>query len=296
MGESGRRDDEDRHRDEAEHEPRQRGSQDDRPGGDRCREQPAQGAELAIGEHGQGAVLGGEEHEHDRHRRAIERGEVGLEMRGRRIDRRDRCRRADRGLGGGNGCRVDRSPVAAVVATISWTAPTSSAKRVTADRATSRDTANSPPRIRIVAGWPVATAALNPAGMMIAAPARPARTSSAAAASVGRLRWSPPPRPRRARPGRSLTRMSATGPRSSFDDDELRVERRELVRDQDREREGQAERGQDREDDRRAVADALAQDPAGDHQGGPHRMLRRPPSPGGPCRSGGGRPPRDRAR
>ena len=57
------------------------------------------------------------------------------------------------------------------------------------------------------------------------------------------------------------------------DDHELRVERRELVRDQDREREGQPERGQDREDDRRAVADALAQDPAGDHERGRIRSL-----------------------
>ena len=67
---------------------------------------------------------------------------------------------------------------------MSWVAPMSLANRLTTDRATSSEMGNSPPRILISAGRPAVTSSLKPAGMTIAAPAVPARISSAAAASV----------------------------------------------------------------------------------------------------------------
>ena len=95
---------------------------------------------LALGEQGQGAVLGGEEDEHDRHRRAIERG----------TGRPGACRVGQSATAIGL-ARLDGRLAGSIVAwrrpgrrspprsaTASWTAPMSSANRVTTARATSR--------------------------------------------------------------------------------------------------------------------------------------------------------------
>ena len=180
-----------RHRDQPEHEARR--ATPPRmiaAGRDRRRQQAVQRPVLALGQDREGAVLGGEEDEHDRHRGAVERGEAGLALGGRVVDDRDRARRrrppAD---------ARRRSPRRRVPAgrgdgrTVSWPAPDRRRRtRSTAARATSRAVGHvrrgCGPRVG-VAAWIAAREAGRDDDR---SPGRPRRPRHAASASVGARR------------------------------------------------------------------------------------------------------------
>ena len=269
VDEDRRGDDHRRHRDEAEDHPGQRAAEHDGRRRDRSREEPVQRPVAPVREQRERAVLGREEDEHDRHRGAVERGHRGLPLLGGGLGDGDRTRAVDgvvaaaRPSPGPPGRRSRRS-----VRTASWTAPTSAANPVTTARATSARSGCSRPGSGSRPGRPRLTASVKPGGTTIAAPARSASTLGRGGGLVG---------------GRGDGRrcpLSATRPRTSVrrtwrqaaavlvHDDDRRVEGRAEVGDDRREGDRQPERGQDGEQDRRPVAQALAQDPAGDDEGG----------------------------
>jgi hypothetical protein len=84
-------------------------------------------------------------------------------------------------------------PVAPKVRTASWTAPMSSAKRVTIALVTSRAVGLAPDRTRMSAPSPRVTASVKPAGTTIAAPARSAFISAVAEASSAAVSMSAMP-------------------------------------------------------------------------------------------------------
>ena len=257
--------------------------------------QPAQRPVASLAEQGERAVLGREEDEHDGHRRAVEGRHRGLALpaaRSRdddRAGRRGRRCRGGRSLPGRPGRHSPRS-----------SGPPAGRSRCrrrsgsTTARATSRAVTLPPARIRISAGWPVADRVVKPAGMTIATPGpvrvdlgRGGRRRRSPALTSAIPLWSSPARTssreQAGHAGRRPRRRPAivvwkVGVKSGMIAAKARarpsgVRTAKMIAERSRSRWRRIRRAMTRAARRRS-----------------------PPSPAGPCRSGGGRRSRGRAR